>query len=45
METLLRRRYPKAFEGIGKLKDHEQKIHVNKDIPPVAQTYRRVPSI
>ena len=43
METLLRRRYPKAFEGIGKLKDHEQKIHVNKDIPPVAQTYRRVP--
>ena len=43
METLPRRRYPKAFEGIGKLKDHEQKIHVNKDIPPVAQTYRRVP--
>lgn len=43
MEALLRCNYPKAFEGIGKLKDHEQKIHINKDIPPVAQTYRRVP--
>ena len=43
VEKLLRCRYPKAFDGIGKLKDHEQKIHVNKDTPPVAQTYRRVP--
>ena len=42
-EAMLRRRYPKTFEGIGKLKDHEQKIHINQDIPPVAQTYRRVP--
>ena len=43
MERFLRRRYPKTFEGIGKLIDHEQKIHINKDITPVAQTYRRVP--
>ena len=43
MERFLRRRYPKTFEGIGKLIDHEQKIHINIDITPVAQTYRRVP--
>ena len=43
MERFLRRRYPKTFEGIGKLIDHEQKMHINKDITPVAQTYRRVP--
>jgi hypothetical protein len=34
MERFLRRRYPISFEGIGKLKDHEQNIHINKDIPP-----------
>jgi hypothetical protein len=32
IERFLRRRYLKSFEGIGKLKDHEQKIHINKDI-------------
>ena len=41
MERFLQRRYPKSFESIGKLKDHEQKIHINKDITPVAQTCRR----
>jgi hypothetical protein len=32
IERFLRRRYLKSFEGIGKLKDHGQKIHINKDI-------------
>ncbi|CAB4042236.1 Transposon Ty3-I Gag-Pol poly, partial [Paramuricea clavata] len=35
------RKYRKS--RIGKLKGHEQKIHINTDVPPVAQTNRRVP--
>jgi hypothetical protein len=42
-ENLLRGRHPNVFTGIGKLKGHEQKIHINTDVPPVAQTNRRVP--
>ena len=42
-ENLLKGRYPNVFTGIGKLKGHEQKIHINTDVPPVAQTNRRVP--
>jgi hypothetical protein len=42
--TLFTTAFPKSFEGIGKLKDHEQKIDIHKDILPVAQTYRRVAS-
>lgn len=29
--------------GVGKLKDFELKLHVNPDVPPVAQMLRRVP--
>ena len=42
-ENLLKGRHPNVFTGIGKLKGHEQKIHINTNIPPVAQTNRRVP--
>ena len=42
-ENLLKGRHPNVFTGIGKLKGHEQKIHINTNIPPVAQRNRRVP--
>ena len=33
-ENLLKGRHPNVFTGIGKLKGHEQKIHINTDVPP-----------
>jgi hypothetical protein len=36
-ENLLKGRHPNVFTGIGKLKGHEQKIHINTDVPPVVQ--------
>ena len=31
------------FTGVGKLKDFELKLHVDPNVPPVAQKLRRVP--
>ena len=39
----LKAKYPKVFEGIGKLSDFQLKLHVNPNVPPVAQKLRRVP--
>ena len=36
-------KYPKLFEGIGKLKDITIKLHIDESIPPVAQKNRRTP--
>ena len=36
-------KFPKVFEGAGKLKDFQQTIHVDPTIQPVAQAPRRVP--
>ena len=36
-------KFPKVFEGEGKLKDFQQTIHVDPNIQPVAQAPRRVP--
>ena len=33
--------YKEIFEGVGKLKDYQVKLHVNLDVPPVAQPLRR----
>ena len=41
-ENLLKGRHPNVFTGIGKLKGHAQKIHINTNIPPVPQTNRHV---
>jgi hypothetical protein len=36
--------YPELFTGkVGKLKNFQAKFHINKDIHPVAQPYRRIP--
>ena len=32
-----------VFSGVGKLKDYQLKLHVNKDVKPVAQPFRRLP--
>ena len=37
------REYPNVFEGVGVLKDRQVKLHVNKDVEPVAQPLRRTP--
>ena len=37
------RKYPKVFEGIGTLKDHEVKLYLDETIKPVAQPPRPVP--
>ncbi|CAB3981073.1 Hypothetical predicted protein [Paramuricea clavata] len=36
-------KFPKVFEGVGKLEDFQQTIHVDPKIHPVAQAPRRVP--
>ena len=39
----LQRTYADVFQGIGKLKDFQLKIHVDPDVRPVAQPVRRLP--
>uniref|UniRef100_G3NR58 Uncharacterized protein n=1 Tax=Gasterosteus aculeatus TaxID=69293 RepID=G3NR58_GASAC len=35
--------HPELFQGIGKLKDFQVKLHINPDIKPSCQPHRRVP--
>ena len=35
--------YKGVFDGVGKLKDYQVKLHVNPDVPSVAQPVRRTP--
>ena len=35
--------YKEIFEGVEKLKDYQVKLHVNPDVPPVAQPVKRTP--
>ena len=35
--------YDDLFHGLGKLKNYQIKLHIDEDIPPVAQPHRRVP--
>ena len=35
--------FPTVFEGIGKLKEFEVKLHIDDNVPPVAQRHRRIP--
>ena len=35
--------YPNLFKGIGNLKGVEVKLHIDKEVPPVAQRARRIP--
>ena len=40
---MLVQRYPTIFDGIGKLKNSEVKLHTGTSITPVAQATRRIP--
>ena len=35
--------YPDVFNGIGKLKGVQVQLHIDENIDPVAQPYRRIP--
>ena len=39
----MREQFPEVFSGIGKLADFQLKLHVNRDVKPVAQPIRRLP--
>ena len=36
-------KFSNVFEGLGKLKDYQLKLHINKNVQPVAQQVRRIP--
>ena len=42
-KAALRLKFPKAFEGLGKLKGYQLKLHQDDSVPPVAQPLRRIP--
>ena len=35
--------YDDLFHGLGKLKDYQIRLHIDENVPPVAQPHRRVP--
>ncbi len=39
----LREMHPKAFEGLGKLKDYQLLLEIDDQVTPKAQAYRRMP--
>ena len=43
LASVLKMKYPEAFQGVGKLKDFKLHLHVDPNVPPVAQKLRRVP--
>ena len=36
-------RYPSLFTGLGKMKNVEVKLHIDRNVSPVHQTHRRIP--
>ena len=40
----VRKQYKECFKGIGKLKDYQLTLHINKDVQPIAQRMYRVPT-
>ena len=42
-DSSLIEQYPSVFQGIGKLKNFEVKLHIDETVPPVAQSARRIP--
>ena len=41
--STLQVKYPKVFDGVGKLKDYKLKLHVDPGVMPIAQKPRRFP--
>ena len=42
-KAALRLKFPAVFEGLGKLKSYQLKLHQDDSVPPVAQPLRRIP--
>ena len=42
-DSSLINQYPSVFQGIGKLKNYEVKLHIGKTVTPVTQSARRIP--
>ena len=34
---------PKVFQGLGKLRGYQRKLHIDESVQPVAQPLRRIP--
>lgn len=39
----LKAKFSKVFEGLGKLKDYQLKLHIDKNVQPVAQQVQQIP--
>ena len=39
----LKAKFPKVFQGLGKLKGYQLKLHIDESVRPVAQPLRRIP--
>ncbi|KAI0223182.1 hypothetical protein LSAT2_025590, partial [Lamellibrachia satsuma] len=39
----IRRKFADVFAGVGKLKNYQLKLHVDKTVQPIAQPVRRLP--
>ena len=42
-KTALKVKFPKVFEGLGKLNAYQLKLHQDDSVPPVAQPLRQIP--
>ena len=42
-KTLVKTKFPKVFPGLGRLKGYQLKLHIDENVPPVAQPVLRVP--
>ena len=42
-DEAIREEYTDILSGVGKLKNYQLKVHINKDVTPVAQQVRRLP--
>ena len=41
-QNIPQNKYPEVFEGVGKLKDYQVKLHIDPSIPPVAEPQRPI---
>ena len=39
----IQQQYPSLFTGVGKLQNHQARLHIDKTVAPVAQPHRQIP--
>ncbi len=42
-KALLKAKFPKVFQGLGKLEGYQLKFHIDPEVEPIAQPVRRIP--